>query len=136
MLQHHDIAPTLLEAAGLRVPPEMDGQSFLGLLTGTSQTGGREQAISCECTWQAKWSIRTDRYKFIKARQPDLYGTPDQELYDLIADPGEERNIAQVERETSAALERELEEWIAGRLAALGRTEDPLVKHGISLNFQ
>jgi arylsulfatase len=136
MLQHHDIAPTLLEAAGVRVPPEMDGQSFLGLLKGTSQKGGREQAISCECTWQAKWSLRTDRYKFILARQPDLYGTPDQELYDLIADPREERNIAQVERETSAALERELEGWIASRLAALGRTDDPIRKHGISLNFQ
>jgi arylsulfatase A-like enzyme len=136
MLQHHDIAPTLIEAAGVRVPDEMDGQSFLGLLTGSSNEGGRDKAVSCECTWQAKWSLRTDRYKLILARGPDLYGSPDRELYDLAADPREERNIAQDQAALTASLEGELEGWIASRLAALGRTEDPLTKHGISLNFQ
>jgi arylsulfatase A-like enzyme len=136
MLQHHDIAPTLIEAAGVGVPAEMDGLSFLGLLTGDSKVGGRDSAVSCECTWQAKWSLRTDRFKLILARGPDLYGSPDRELYDLVADPGEKRNIALEDAGVTAALEGELEGWIASKLAALGRSEDPLRKHGISLNFQ
>jgi len=135
MLQHHDIAPTLLDAAGVRIPREMDGESFLGLLTGASDAAGRERAVSCECTWQAKWSLRTDRHKLILARAPDLYGSPERELYDLAADPREERNMADENPELAAALTDELESWIATRLSALGRSEDPLRQHGISLNF-
>src|SRR4051812_5689916 len=37
-----DLAPTFLEAAGLKPPPQMTGRSFLGLLTGTEQPGARD----------------------------------------------------------------------------------------------
>ncbi|MHC1762942.1 MAG: sulfatase [Verrucomicrobiia bacterium] len=37
-----DLAPTFLEAAGLKPPPEMTGHSFLGLLTGTEKPGSRQ----------------------------------------------------------------------------------------------
>jgi arylsulfatase A-like enzyme len=133
VFQTQDFAPTVLEAAGVSIPREMDGQSIWRLLTGEEKEGGYEQVISLECSWQAKWSLRTDCYKFILARELDLYGTPMRELYDLIADPGEERNIADEQPEVSAEMEAELERWIADRLQALGRSEDPLVKHGISL---
>lgn len=133
MLQVSDIAPTLLEAAGLPIPPEMEGRSFWKLLTGEEQAGGHARVISLECTWQAKWSLRTDQYKFILARQPDLYGTPPRELYDLVADPQEEHNIVTERPEIAAAMEAELEGWIASRLAALGKQEDPIRAHGVSL---
>jgi arylsulfatase len=132
-LQVSDIAPTLLEAAGLPVPMGMEGHSFWQLLTGEEQAGGHGRVISLECTWQAKWSLRTERYKLILARQPDLYGNPLRELYDLKADPLEERNIALQRPEIASAMEAELESWIAGRLEALGKEEDPLLAHGVSL---
>jgi arylsulfatase len=135
MLQHQDVAPTLLEAAGVERPPEMDGQSFLPLLTGQAEVGGRDRIVSCECTWQAKWCLRTERHKLILARAPDPYGNPDRELYDLIADPLERRNLVSQLPELAGVLEQELESWIASRLAALGRTEDPLRQHGVSLSF-
>lgn len=129
-----DIAPTLLEAAGLRPPAAMEGRSFWRRLTGEESPDGHERVVrSLECTWQAKWSLRTDRYKFILARDPDRYGNPPRELYDLAADPGEERNIAAQRPEIASALEAELEGWIADRLRALGRRDDPLREHGISL---
>ncbi len=137
MLQHHDIAPTLLEAAGIPAPPEMDGSSFLGLLTGevNGARAGRGRIVSCESTWQAKWSLRTDRHKMIIARSPDIYQFPPRELYDLQADPREERNLVEQEPALAQELEQELEGWIAAQLAALGRDQDPLRKLGISLNF-
>lgn len=135
MIQHHDIAPTLLEAAHARVPPEMDGRSVLPLLLGQARDGGRTQAISCECTWQAKWSLRTPQHKLILARAPDLYGNPARELYDLSADPGEQRNIVAEAGRLAAEMEAVLEGWISERLAARGRTDDPLRAHGTSLNF-
>jgi arylsulfatase len=133
VLHVNDIAPTLLEAAGVPIPEAMEGRSFWKLLTGEEQEGGHGQVISLECTWQAKWSLRTDHYKFILARQPDLYGNPPRELYDLLADPQEEHNIAEERPEITAAMEAELEGWIAERLQALGREEDPVRVHGVSL---
>ncbi len=133
MFQTQDLAPTILEAAGLPIPREMEGRSLWKLLTGEGQEGGYEQVISLQCSWQAKWSLRTDRYKFILAREPDLYGTPMRELYDLVTDPGEEHNIAEEQPDIATRMEAELEGWIADRLQALGKSEDPLREHGISL---
>ena len=31
-----------------------------------------------------KWCVRTERYKFILAREEDFYHTPARELYDLV----------------------------------------------------
>lgn len=135
MLQVSDIAPTLLEAVGLPIPDQMEGRSFWELLTGKQQVGGYERVISAECSWQAKWSLRNDHYKFILAREPDYYGTPLRELYDLKADPREERNIVEGKPEIARELEAELEGWIADRLKALGRHEDPLREEGISMKW-
>jgi arylsulfatase A-like enzyme len=125
-----DVAPTLLEAAGSDLPDELDGKSFLPQLTGTAEPSGYDRVIGLESTWQSKYYLRTDRYKFILARYPDLLGNPDRELFDLQADPGEDHNIAAVEPQLAAEMERELEAWIAAKMEAAGRTEDPVRKEG------
>jgi arylsulfatase A-like enzyme len=133
MLHMSDVAPTLLEAAGFAIPGEMEGRSAWKLFTGESKQPLHEQVISAECTWQANWSLRTEDYKLIVARDPGLRGGPPRELYDLKADPGETENIAAVDTTRADAMEAELEHWIAGRLRQTGRTEDPLREQGISL---
>lgn len=133
MLQMQDVAPTILEAAGLPIPKEMDGKSFWPLLTGETSDGGGSRVISLESSWQCKWSLRTDRYKLIVSRIPDFYGNPMRELYDLEADPQETRNLADLEETLVSEMEQELEGWIADRLKALGESQDPVVVHGPSL---
>jgi arylsulfatase A-like enzyme len=133
MLQMQDVAPTILEAAGLPVPGEMDGKSFWPMLTGKKQDGGYDRVISLESSWQSKWSLRTDRYKFILSRGQDFYGNPLRELYHLKDDPGEEHNIMEEEEKIAAEMEAELENWIAEHLKALKRSKDPVLEHGPSL---
>jgi arylsulfatase len=128
--QLSDVAPTLLEAAGSPIPEGLDGRSFLQQLKGQEEPSGYDRVIGLESTWQAKYYLRTSRYKFILARQPDLLGNPDRELYDLEADPGEERNLAGQEPQVAADLERELEAWIAERLESAGRSKDPVKEEG------
>ena len=127
------IAPTILQAASIPVPEAMDGELILLLLSGRQSTGGRSKIISLEGTLQAKWCLRTDEFKFILAREPDFYGTPARELYDLVQDPGETHNLVEERRDLAAQMEAELEAWIARQLRQSGRKEDPLREHGISM---
>jgi arylsulfatase A-like enzyme len=133
MLQINDLAPTLLEAASLEVPDEMEGESFWPLLAGGAQDGGRSSVVSLECTWQANWSLRTETHKLILSRDPGLRGGPALELYDLDLDPLETTNLATTDEPKAREMAETLEAWIAKRLQAMGKTEDPLRVQGISL---
>ncbi len=126
-------APTILEAAGAPIPKAVEGRSLVPLLKGVVSEGHHRRLITEECTWQAKWALRDGRHKFILARQPDLYGSPMRELYDLQADPGETRNLFEERPDVAREMESDLEGWIADRMKASGRTVDPLVEQGITL---
>jgi arylsulfatase A-like enzyme len=128
-----DFAPTILGLCGLPVPEEMEGLDWSGHLLGKGEAPRRDFVVSAECTWQMKWGLRTRDRKFILAREPDFYGTPMRELYDLNEDPGEFRNLADEQPEKVAAMEAQLEDWIAGMMAKHGKNQDPLVAHGITL---
>lgn len=132
---HQDIAPTVLDALGLPIPEAMEGASLVPLLRGGCEPI-RSEVISQECTWQAKWAIRTDTEKFILARMPDFHGRPPRELYDLVADPDELCNRADDEPDRARALEERLEAWIAEMMAKNRLTEDPLITSGITLGRQ
>lgn len=134
LLQHQDVAPTILEAFGLDQDSQMDGVSFWKQLTGEDAGPGRDRIVCCESTWQAKWGLRTHRYKYILSRAPDRYGKPLRELYDLSSDPAEEHNLAKAQPALATTLERDLEAWIAAELANNGQSEDPIATHGVSID--
>lgn len=133
MVQHLDIAPTLLEAAGAKVPASLEGKSLWPMATGQANAGGWERVICCESTWQSKWAVRTETTKFILSREPDHHNTPMREFYDLTTDPAETQNLALERWQEAEENEVELERWIADNLTRLGRSEDPLRAQGITL---
>ncbi|HCR19673.1 MAG TPA: sulfatase [Candidatus Latescibacteria bacterium] len=133
LVQHSDLSPTVLDAAGLPRPESMDGRSILSLLEGGSREIQDQVLLTEECTWMAKWALKTERWKYIAARAPDFYGKPERELYDLHSDPGEQVNLWEEHREKAAELEIQLEELLWRRLEAAGRSEDPVLTHGITL---
>jgi arylsulfatase A-like enzyme len=124
MVLEMDIAPTLLELAGVKPPTNMQGRSMVKLAQGQ------------ERTWRKDWlyeyyeypasqkvrphrGVRTERYKFIH-----YYLEPEEfELYDLQVDPGERKNL--YGRPECAELIRTLK----ARLMELRQeTGDPTVK--------
>jgi arylsulfatase A-like enzyme len=133
MLQLLDVAPTLLDAAGVPAPDGMEGRSFYSRLIGENAPVGYDRIFSLESTWQSKWALRTATHKFILSREQDLLGNPLRELYDLGADPQERINIAEDRRHEAEAMEDELEAWIAGRVRALGLPGDPVRTEGASM---
>jgi arylsulfatase A-like enzyme len=94
-----DIAPTLLELAGVKVPAAMQGQSLCALLDDASTTW-RDEVFS-EHLWESKRiprteGLRTRDWKYIRYPDHPEY----EELYDLQSDPREEHNLARDEQYT------------------------------------
>jgi arylsulfatase A-like enzyme len=119
-----DITPTILDLLGVKSGIRFDGRSLRPLLQGRRRAAEPECYIT-ECTWMRKHGWRTPQWKLIHALEPDFHFKPEVELYDLIADPGETRNLAQKEPGVAAMLEARMEAWIAKRETETGR-RDPI----------
>jgi N-acetylglucosamine-6-sulfatase len=118
MVLNQDLAPTLLDIAGTAPLPDVTGRSFAPLFTGA--TSGWRSAFVYEYNYEKQFpytpnvrGVRTDRWKLI--RYPNGDGSPDRftaELYDLQADPYEQRNLISdpAHAEQRRQMERLLEE--------------------------
>lgn len=119
-----DIAPTLLELAGVPIPATMDGRSLVRAV-GAAPAPVRDDLL-IEYYSDTEFprlermgykAIRTERYKYI--RYEELSGM--DELYDLVADPHELTNLlpkeapAGVLEELNARLDRALRGEGGGR---------------------
>jgi len=143
-----DVLPTLLECAGIQVPPHVQGRSLLPLLRGEAYQPRR--SIFAEKIFHSYYDpmrcVRTEHHKYIRNFEsafaievpgdiqagPIFRADPSRysrdrpsivELYDLDADPLEQRNlagtreVAEVEKRLSAELWRWMRE-----------TDDPLLE--------
>ena len=144
LVSNIDVLPALLDASGVAAPPGVQGQSLLE----------SREAIFAEKTFHSYYDpmrcIRTGRHKFIRnfetafavevpadiqagpifRKYASRYSTDRPavvELYDLEADPLEQRNLAGAPE--IASIEQELSNrlwtWMRG-------TDDPLLKGSIS----
>jgi arylsulfatase A-like enzyme len=122
-----DVMPTLLEYAGLRVPPELQGQSLRPLLP----TDGRKQGVAAAGSgWKRRpviaekqpqggsghpletecYAIMEGSWKLIHnvARPPER---PEFELFDFIKDPLDQKNVAAEHPDVVERLSKQLDAW-------------------------
>ncbi len=86
-----DVAPTLLDVAGIETERHFAGASLLPWLRGEEPAEWRD-AVFTQCNgvelYYTQRSVKTKEYKYV------FNGFDDDELYDLGADPHEMRNLA------------------------------------------
>ena len=115
LVQHVDIFPALAEALNLKTKHPIDGRNIFSLV----KNNGREFIIVEENHTEVKRGIRTKRWKYVYAPDPQkavcrLCGIVHggiKELYDLKNDPGENRNIVDEQREIANVLYETLDKW-------------------------
>ena len=143
LVSNIDVLPTLFDAAGVEIPPEVQGRSLL-------RDGRPREAVFAEKTFHSYYdpmrAIRTRTHKLIRnfetafrvevpgdiqagaifRADPGRYSTDRPavvELYDLETDPLEQHNVA------GSSDSREIERDLSGRLWEWMReTDDPLLK--------
>jgi arylsulfatase A-like enzyme/Flp pilus assembly protein TadD len=96
-----DVLPTLLQAARIEIPKEIQGESLLALIEAKADASNSDSTVEAwrdraayaqsespriRYGWSAEQSLRTGKYLFIQA--------PRRELYDQFADPAAEHNLA------------------------------------------
>jgi arylsulfatase A-like enzyme/predicted Zn-dependent protease len=107
-----DIAPTLLEVAGLDPLATTSGEALDRVIAG--DMGGRVAymetlAPQLQFGWSPLRGVRTRRHRYVRAPRP--------ELYDLGEDPRESRNLAGSLPDLVAELDGALQERLGGERA-------------------
>jgi arylsulfatase A-like enzyme len=110
-----DIAPTILELAGVPIPSQMDGFSFLHSLMGGEAKKIHSYVYSVHAGRHGI-SVITDRFKFMRNFRPQ-YGQKERELYNLADDPLENRDLITSKPELAHAMEK---------LIPMGKTDAPI----------
>jgi uncharacterized sulfatase len=113
-----DLVPTVLAAVGLPTTPQMQGVNLLD-----AQALASRKAIHGEifhhnaqhptkpmASLQYRWIIEAN-WKLI-APNPRLLGTSRVELYDVVRDPEEQKDLAREHKDIAKHLTREIDRWL------------------------
>jgi N-sulfoglucosamine sulfohydrolase len=160
MISQLDVYPTLCDLLGIEHPAWLEGKSFLPLLRGENREINEQifAEVNYHAAYEPMRAVRTHRYKYIRRfggrKLPVLpncddglsksvwleYGwknrpVAEEELYDLVFDPGEENNLIAAAHPSGPAEEMRarLDRWMHA-------TNDPLLRgpvaapHGAVVN--
>lgn len=105
-----DLMPTLLDLTGLPSPEPVQGTSLVPLLTGASEdlgllAYGESYYPRHHYGWSELKSVRNGRYHFVDAPRP--------ELFDVVDDPREQKNLAPQRAATVSELKGALDGMVA-----------------------
>ena len=111
LMMNTDFAPTLLDYAGVKIPEDMQGRSFRGIVEGEEILDWREamyyRYYYSHFNTAAHWGLRTLKYKMIY-----YHDSNEWELFDLDKDPMEmvsvydDPDYADVVAELTAEIDR------------------------------
>lgn len=109
-----DLFPTLADLCKVPILSEkpMDGKSLRPLLLGKDEPWTERMIFS---HWSGKVSVRTQTHRLDSAGQ----------LFDMVADPGQERDISKDQPELTARLLKAVADWKADVLPGI-RKDEPL----------
>ena len=109
-----DVAPTILQEAGLAIPKEMQGESLSNLMKPAAKAASAADDRSAYAEtdyphrafgWSSLRALRTGKYLYIRA--------PERELYNQAADPEDAHNLAPTAKAVADTLNSQLDAFRA-----------------------
>jgi arylsulfatase A-like enzyme len=98
------VSPSLVEWAGLERPPSFQGEGLERALASPDAPGGDLFAIATQAQFPTRFAIREGGRKLIES-----IDTGREELFDLAADPREQRDLSGAQPDVAAPLEQRLD---------------------------
>jgi arylsulfatase A-like enzyme len=108
-----DVAPTILEWAGVAIPPSVQGRSLLRGAAGAEAYGETEHTT--DGTHKVFLRAGADRWKAILSLDPSAGTVRREEWYDLASDPGERRSAPPAAAAADPIRARAVARWRVGR---------------------
>ena len=112
-VSHVDVHPTLLGAAGIARPTDrvLDGEDLRPLLGGEAQQRARPVFTHFPINEYSS-TVHEGGWKLVRYYGQGRDGAPRDVLYDLAADIGESRDLANAKPEKAAQLAAQLDAWL------------------------
>lgn len=88
-----DWLPTVAELLDRPAKPYWDGQSFASALTGAADPG-HDQLVLSQCCHVCQRSVRWDNWLYMRTYHDGYHLFPREMLFDLVADPHEQHDLA------------------------------------------
>jgi arylsulfatase A-like enzyme/Tfp pilus assembly protein PilF len=104
-----DIFPTVCELSGLPVPAEVQGKS---LLPSFYRPGRENGSLAYSETFYPRFHYGWSELKSIQNASYKLILAPVPELYDLVQDPGEQKNVLYLQKKAYEDLNAQAESFI------------------------
>jgi arylsulfatase A-like enzyme/predicted Zn-dependent protease len=105
-----DILPTVCDLAGLPIPAEVQGRSLVPFFDRPKREDG---ALAYSETYYPRFHYGWSELKAVQSAKHKLILAPVPELYDLIEDPREQKNLVYLRKDVYEKLKAEAEAFIA-----------------------
>jgi choline-sulfatase len=115
-----DLAATALEQLGGNVPEGWDGRSF------ATGSGGRPHLVVSQAAWTVQRSVRVGDWLCLRTYHDGYHDLPEVALYDVVADPHEQTDLAADRPDVVADCDDLLAAWRDDCLSRTASGVDPL----------
>jgi choline-sulfatase len=125
---HLDVAATVADLAGARLPRHWDGVSIRPQLEIGADQQGREYLVLSQGAWTCQRGVRFGSHLYLRTTHDGFHAAwPDEMLFDVISDPHEQVDLAPAEGTLLLQGREILSEWTVVQLErALDPKRDPL----------
>lgn len=123
---HLDVAATVVDLAGMKIPQHWDGRSLVGNLQ-EKTSGGREHLVLSQGAWSCQRSVRWGEHLYMRTWHDGYHGHwEDKMLFNIAQDPHEQNNLSNTEPMRVVEGDNILQEWTDNNLSRSFSPCDPM----------
>ncbi len=124
---HLDVAATVAQLAGARLPRHWDGLSVADALTVGTDAPGRDHLVLSQGAWTCQRGVRRGDHLYLRTLHDGFHAAwGDEMLFDVVADPHEQHDLVGAEPAVTATARDLLTAWTEEQLARSLVARDPM----------